>query len=65
MKIDIDKLYHTNMDKIIYEYSCSCSCSDWCNSQNVLCYRLRARYTWIKKEVEKEIMKMEYLVKNH
>ena len=36
---------------------------DWCNCKNKLSYELRYRYIWLKKEIEKEIMKLEYLVR--
>ena len=61
MKLDIDGIYDIKMNYIIYEYECSCS--EFCNCKIKLCYELNKKYTWIKKEVEKEIMKMNYLIR--
>ena len=60
LKLDIDKSYHNNMNYIIYEYSCDCS--EFCNCINRLCHILHDKYTWLKQNIEGEIIKLEYMV---
>ena len=46
---DIDGIYHFHMNNLIYQYKCNCDSSDWCNCKNVLSYRQRDKYIWLKK----------------